>query len=278
MPAGASTQVMAYGLRKITNATYQPYGSGRDWFFIGDYEYRNGRRTPDPQQRHMAVKDAVISGKKCRPLEIQQAERLTATTMCRSTSLPPSRCGPPRACPVSEHVARWMRMETGPRTAAEAPSGFYSTADAARHQRGRGRASQGTVRETTNKDIGSLQAPAQHRAACHGQGHVRPLLGQGGPAAGRRPAAVAWGERPAVSTRNECPGVRPHAGVRHLDAAHQQARPLLDARLPSGPAGGQMMSGRVGACEALQLACNRLRTKRSPRSSAAAALGVGSGC
>lgn len=41
---------------------------------------------------------------------------------------------------------------------------------------------------------------------------VRPLLGQGGPAAGRRPAAVAWGERPAVSTRNECPGVRPHAG------------------------------------------------------------------
>ena len=28
--------------------TYQANGSGRDWFFVGDYEYRNGRRTPQP--------------------------------------------------------------------------------------------------------------------------------------------------------------------------------------------------------------------------------------
>eukprot|EP00913_Durusdinium_trenchii_P021549 g20251.t1 len=38
---------MAYGLKKITG-TYQSNGTGRDWFFVGDFEYRHGRRTPPP--------------------------------------------------------------------------------------------------------------------------------------------------------------------------------------------------------------------------------------
>ncbi|CAE7266216.1 unnamed protein product [Symbiodinium natans] len=37
---------MAYGLRKITGTTYWPYGTGRDWFFVGDLDYMHGRRTP----------------------------------------------------------------------------------------------------------------------------------------------------------------------------------------------------------------------------------------
>eukprot|EP00931_Biecheleriopsis_adriatica_P038712 TRINITY_DN22138_c0_g1_i1.p1 TRINITY_DN22138_c0_g1~~TRINITY_DN22138_c0_g1_i1.p1 ORF type:complete len:366 (-),score=55.23 TRINITY_DN22138_c0_g1_i1:37-1086(-) len=36
---------MAYGLKKITGL-YQANGTGRDWFFVGSYDYRNGRRTP----------------------------------------------------------------------------------------------------------------------------------------------------------------------------------------------------------------------------------------
>mmetsp|Transcript_34165 Transcript_34165/g.79408 ORF Transcript_34165/g.79408 Transcript_34165/m.79408 type:complete len:330 (+) Transcript_34165:54-1043(+) len=37
---------MAYGLHTITSKNFVADGSGRDWFFIGDFEYRNGRRTP----------------------------------------------------------------------------------------------------------------------------------------------------------------------------------------------------------------------------------------
>eukprot|EP00927_Polykrikos_kofoidii_P052491 TRINITY_DN46364_c0_g1_i1.p1 TRINITY_DN46364_c0_g1~~TRINITY_DN46364_c0_g1_i1.p1 ORF type:complete len:152 (-),score=14.86 TRINITY_DN46364_c0_g1_i1:157-612(-) len=35
---------MAYGLFAIANKNYTPNGSGRDWFFLGDQGYRNGRR------------------------------------------------------------------------------------------------------------------------------------------------------------------------------------------------------------------------------------------
>lgn len=42
---------MAHGLRAIVNSGYFPYGSGRDWFFIGDALYRNGRLAPDPNHR-----------------------------------------------------------------------------------------------------------------------------------------------------------------------------------------------------------------------------------
>ncbi|CAE7877652.1 unnamed protein product [Symbiodinium microadriaticum] len=42
---------MAYGLRKITGTTYWPYGTGRDWFFVGDLDYMHGRRTPKVEVR-----------------------------------------------------------------------------------------------------------------------------------------------------------------------------------------------------------------------------------
>ncbi|CAE7935443.1 unnamed protein product, partial [Symbiodinium necroappetens] len=40
----------AYGLRKITGTTYWPYGTGRDWFFVGDLDYMHGRRTPKAER------------------------------------------------------------------------------------------------------------------------------------------------------------------------------------------------------------------------------------
>eukprot|EP00933_Yihiella_yeosuensis_P044487 TRINITY_DN3967_c2_g3_i1.p1 TRINITY_DN3967_c2_g3~~TRINITY_DN3967_c2_g3_i1.p1 ORF type:complete len:367 (+),score=59.07 TRINITY_DN3967_c2_g3_i1:36-1136(+) len=41
---------MAYGLTTI-NRLYTGDGSGRDWFFLGSFDYKNGRRTP--QANHM---------------------------------------------------------------------------------------------------------------------------------------------------------------------------------------------------------------------------------
>lgn len=39
---------MAHGLRTIANKGYVPDGTGRDWFFLGDFDYRHGRLTPSP--------------------------------------------------------------------------------------------------------------------------------------------------------------------------------------------------------------------------------------
>mmetsp|Transcript_4738 Transcript_4738/g.11275 ORF Transcript_4738/g.11275 Transcript_4738/m.11275 type:complete len:316 (+) Transcript_4738:159-1106(+) len=44
---------MAHGLRTIANKSYNAYGTGRDWFFLGDAEYRDGKRTPLPNQGGM---------------------------------------------------------------------------------------------------------------------------------------------------------------------------------------------------------------------------------
>lgn len=41
---------MAYGLRCIANKGYVPNGTGRDWFFLGDVEFRSGNRTPMPNE------------------------------------------------------------------------------------------------------------------------------------------------------------------------------------------------------------------------------------
>jgi len=55
---------MAYGLRGITNAGYNPYGSGRDYFFIGDFQYINGRRTPDCNTRWREEKKGMKTPKR----------------------------------------------------------------------------------------------------------------------------------------------------------------------------------------------------------------------
>lgn len=34
------------GIRAIVGTSYFPRGDGRDWFWMGDFEYRNGKKTP----------------------------------------------------------------------------------------------------------------------------------------------------------------------------------------------------------------------------------------
>lgn len=111
-----------HGLRLIANATYEP--TGRDWFFTGDYYYRNGRRTPGPQDRWKAY-----SAK-----DIPREPRGPPKEMRRQKSQPLLKrfnadyCEAPTACPASQHIARWRCLKEGPRRAAEAPEGTESEA------------------------------------------------------------------------------------------------------------------------------------------------------
>lgn len=52
---------MAAHLRGIVNGSYKPYGSGRDFFFIGDFEYKNGRRTPDMNIRWSEEQKGMVA-------------------------------------------------------------------------------------------------------------------------------------------------------------------------------------------------------------------------
>lgn len=112
-----------HGLRSIANATYEPYGSGRDWFFIGDYYYLNGRRTPDPQSRHKAYTTADLPREKLgRAREMQFPRRSPDPGLLKSQ--PENvRCAAPTACPGSTHIDRWRAFQSGPRRSAEAPTG-----------------------------------------------------------------------------------------------------------------------------------------------------------
>merc|ERR1712046_414583 len=111
----------AHGLYKI-NGRYPPYGSGRDWFFIGDYQYRNGRRTPDPNERHKAKGIEPLMQRRGRPRDM-------ALTMARSKEFRPNlqdaekHCSCP-ACPPSHHNNRWASMHVGPRNASNIASEF----------------------------------------------------------------------------------------------------------------------------------------------------------
>lgn len=109
-----------HGLRLIANATYEP--TGRDWFFTGDYYYRNGRRTPGPQDRWKAYNAKDIPRQKMGPPK----------EMRRQKSLPLEKrfnvnyCDALAACPASRHIARWRCFQEGPRRAAQAPEGTES--------------------------------------------------------------------------------------------------------------------------------------------------------
>mmetsp|Transcript_113909 Transcript_113909/g.332852 ORF Transcript_113909/g.332852 Transcript_113909/m.332852 type:complete len:347 (-) Transcript_113909:58-1098(-) len=68
---------MAYGLHTIAHKNYSPDGSGRDWFFIGDFEYRNGRKTPLGQ--HTGKRPTRPPGeKKGAPAEVAFQRRVLA--------------------------------------------------------------------------------------------------------------------------------------------------------------------------------------------------------
>eukprot|EP00931_Biecheleriopsis_adriatica_P035202 TRINITY_DN20263_c0_g1_i1.p1 TRINITY_DN20263_c0_g1~~TRINITY_DN20263_c0_g1_i1.p1 ORF type:complete len:270 (+),score=32.58 TRINITY_DN20263_c0_g1_i1:87-896(+) len=115
----------SHGLRLISNATYEPYGSGRDWFFLGDFYYRNGRRTPGPQDRWKAYNSKdMLREPLGRPKEHRFPKRMPDAGVLRSPSSGDRGCDAPTACPASEHIDRWRAFQVGPRRAAEAPSGY----------------------------------------------------------------------------------------------------------------------------------------------------------
>mmetsp|Transcript_11368 Transcript_11368/g.21557 ORF Transcript_11368/g.21557 Transcript_11368/m.21557 type:complete len:172 (-) Transcript_11368:58-573(-) len=109
---------MAHGLRMITSSTYMPYGSGRDWFFIGDYTYRNGRRTPDPQTRHLSKIDKPMSLPRGKPREMRGAKQSSASVDLRSPQF--SRCDVSSLLGPRHRNEHWSAMSVGPRRAAQA--------------------------------------------------------------------------------------------------------------------------------------------------------------
>mmetsp|Transcript_105913 Transcript_105913/g.167090 ORF Transcript_105913/g.167090 Transcript_105913/m.167090 type:complete len:219 (+) Transcript_105913:59-715(+) len=114
---------MAYGLHKITSATYQPYGSGRDWFFLGDPQYKKGRngsvgskidKMPSitkgmPKEMLLCKASHGASWKK--PSFRAELHQVEKHFKCQ-------------ACPQSVHGDRWRFMRTEPRAASEIESDF----------------------------------------------------------------------------------------------------------------------------------------------------------
>lgn len=116
---------MAYGLRKIHNKGYVPYGSGRDWFFLGDHEYQNGRRTPMPQDQERVQK--ILEGSapppqcpKGIPAEVNMSRKSQSMRYGKegaakeTVELWKKRHGePPPVCP--DNVERWRHTKAAPR-------------------------------------------------------------------------------------------------------------------------------------------------------------------
>jgi hypothetical protein len=80
---------MAHGLRGIVNSGYMPYGSGRDFFFIGDFSYKNGRRTPDANLRWREAQKGYKEPKKRprgEPIEMKQTKAINGQWGASSSS------------------------------------------------------------------------------------------------------------------------------------------------------------------------------------------------
>mmetsp|Transcript_27112 Transcript_27112/g.49532 ORF Transcript_27112/g.49532 Transcript_27112/m.49532 type:complete len:272 (+) Transcript_27112:160-975(+) len=101
---------MAYGLRSIVNSGYMPYGSGRDWFFVGDHSYRNGRRTPDANNRKPKGGGEPKMQYRGEPKEMRQTKSIHKNLggtgiMQRGSSKVDDRVSPVRASKWREHLS-----------------------------------------------------------------------------------------------------------------------------------------------------------------------------
>eukprot|EP00931_Biecheleriopsis_adriatica_P075383 TRINITY_DN49254_c0_g1_i1.p1 TRINITY_DN49254_c0_g1~~TRINITY_DN49254_c0_g1_i1.p1 ORF type:complete len:382 (+),score=81.92 TRINITY_DN49254_c0_g1_i1:39-1184(+) len=70
---------MAYGIKSITGH-YVPNGSGRDWNIVGDFEYRNGRKTPDASATGFRGVPTLYQPRTCAEVEAGNLRRLGAKT------------------------------------------------------------------------------------------------------------------------------------------------------------------------------------------------------
>eukprot|EP00929_Paragymnodinium_shiwhaense_P107291 TRINITY_DN73384_c0_g1_i1.p1 TRINITY_DN73384_c0_g1~~TRINITY_DN73384_c0_g1_i1.p1 ORF type:complete len:198 (+),score=24.73 TRINITY_DN73384_c0_g1_i1:59-652(+) len=115
---------MAFGLRAIANKTYTPHGNGRDFFFLGDYQYRNGRKTPDVNERWKSHIDKPPAQRRGPPREMAAAYYAARRKpQSGSSSVEPLRlpvCSDPDLLGPQFHVARWKASGTEPRRSAEA--------------------------------------------------------------------------------------------------------------------------------------------------------------
>mmetsp|Transcript_29994 Transcript_29994/g.95773 ORF Transcript_29994/g.95773 Transcript_29994/m.95773 type:complete len:176 (-) Transcript_29994:110-637(-) len=95
---------------------YQPDGTGRDWFFVGDQGYRQGRRTPPPNaRRHHSKPPAQRQGM---PREMASTKAYLRASLAGSQErlqLPRPRGSstqrdvPPRASCNVAAAERWLR-------------------------------------------------------------------------------------------------------------------------------------------------------------------------
>mmetsp|Transcript_76538 Transcript_76538/g.173074 ORF Transcript_76538/g.173074 Transcript_76538/m.173074 type:complete len:262 (-) Transcript_76538:62-847(-) len=118
---------MAYGLRAIQNKGYVPYGTGRDAFFILDPSYRNGRRTPPPEEQDKlpASSGRLLQPKKP-PVEISRS-RSAGTAKRSGRGVAPSavktwqRSNEEPPFVSNDGYLRWTQTAAAPRTGGGGP-------------------------------------------------------------------------------------------------------------------------------------------------------------
>lgn len=126
-------QTMAYGLRTIVNKGYIPYGSGRDWFFIGDYEYGNGRKTPKAEDRYKIERmvKPCCNRPRGQPTEMAYGPYFGTTEWkkgkyqnrnCQSTGALPN----VKSCSLVPHDTRTDAIHRRWKTAHESPTNIES--------------------------------------------------------------------------------------------------------------------------------------------------------
>jgi len=108
---------MAYALRKISNGGYIPDANGRDWFFIGSFDYKNGRKTPDMNVRRMPMTDPP-KRPRGQPTEMTYTKAVNGGASSSS-------CGPKMSPRIAERLRR-QQSEPTCNDAIQARSASYT--------------------------------------------------------------------------------------------------------------------------------------------------------
>eukprot|EP00929_Paragymnodinium_shiwhaense_P006908 TRINITY_DN110862_c0_g1_i1.p1 TRINITY_DN110862_c0_g1~~TRINITY_DN110862_c0_g1_i1.p1 ORF type:complete len:226 (+),score=35.03 TRINITY_DN110862_c0_g1_i1:81-758(+) len=111
---------MAYGLRAMTSL-YEANGTGRDWFFVGDFTFRHGRVTPQLAERGPLDKMTPPAYRRAnygKPHEMRS--KGSVVTSGPASAMPKkSRSA---SSPELANLARWTEMHRRPTALAPIPS------------------------------------------------------------------------------------------------------------------------------------------------------------